>query len=123
MSELTFVEAEYAIKKRTTRCEKFLAQLEQLIPWQKLKRQLSKDYQKAGPGRPPCPLESMLCIHIMQLIYNLSAPEMEGFLYEDESTCRFAHLRLCESIPDETMSLNFRHYVETHKFGKKSSIP
>jgi IS5 family transposase len=119
MSQLTFAEAEYAIKKRTTRREKFLAQLEQLIPWQKLKQQLSKGYQKTGPGRPPYPLESMLRIHIMQLVYNLSDPEMEDYLYEVESMRRFAHLRLCESIPDETTILNFRHYMEAHKFGKK----
>ena len=50
MSQLTFAEAEYAIKKRTTRREKFLARLEELIPWQKLKQQLSKGYQKTGPG-------------------------------------------------------------------------
>lgn len=119
MSQLTFAEAEYAIKKRTTRREKFLARLEELVPWQKLKQQLSKGYQKTGPGRPPYPLESMLRIHIMQLVYNLSDPEMEDYLYEVESMRRFAHLRLCESIPDETTILHFRHYVETHKFGKK----
>lgn len=119
MSQLTFAEAEYAIKKRTTRREKFLAQLDELIPWQKLIQQLSKGYRKAGPGRPPYPLDSMLRIHIMQLAYNLSDPEMEDYLYEVESMRRFAHLRLCESIPDETTILHFRHYVEAHKFGKK----
>lgn len=119
MNQLTFAEAEYAIKKRTTRREKFLAQLEELTPWQKLKQQLSKGYQKAGPGRPPYPLETMLRIHIMQLAYNLSDPEMEDYLYEVESMRRFAHLRLSESIPDETTILNFRHYVEEHKFGRK----
>ncbi len=102
MSQLTFAEAEYAIKKRTTRREKFLAQLEHLVPWQKLNQQLSKGYKKAGPGRPPYPLETMLRIHIMQLVYNLSDPEMEDYLYEVESMRRFAHLRLSESIPDET---------------------
>jgi len=35
MSQLIFAEAEYAIKKRKTRREKFLDQLETLIPWQK----------------------------------------------------------------------------------------
>lgn len=119
MSQLTFAEAEYAIKKRTTRREKFLARLEELIPWQKLQQQLSKGYQKTGPGRPPYPLETMLRIHIMQLVYNLSDPEMEDYLYEVESMRRFAHLRLCESIPDETTILNFRHYIEAHKFGRK----
>lgn len=119
MSQLTFAEAEYAIKKRKTRREKFLEQLEVLIPWQKLKQQVGKGYSKGGPGRPPYPLETMLRIHIMQLVYNLSDPEMEDYLYEVESMRRFAHLRLCESIPDETTILNFRHYLEAHKFGKK----
>jgi IS5 family transposase len=68
MNQLTFAEAKYAIKKRTTHREKFLARLEELTPWQKLKQQLSKGYQKTGPGRPPCLLETMLRIHIMQLV-------------------------------------------------------
>ncbi len=54
----------------------------------------------------------MLRIHIMQLAYNLSGQEMEDYLCEEESMRRFAHLRLSESIPDETTILNFRHYVE-----------
>jgi transposase, IS5 family len=119
MSQLTFAEAEYAIKKRKTRRERFLDQLEGLVPWQKLKQQLSQGYSKGGAGRPPYPLETMLRIHIMQLVYNLSDPEMEDYLYEVESMRRFAHLRLCENIPDETTILNFRHYLESHKFGKK----
>lgn len=44
---------------------------------------------------------------------------MEDYLYEVEFMRCFAHLRLCESIPDETTILNFRHYLETYKFGKK----
>lgn len=72
MSQLTFAEAEYAIKKRKTSREKFLEQLEVLIPWQKLKQQVGKGYSKGGPGRSPYPLEIMLRIHIMQLVYNLS---------------------------------------------------
>ena len=31
-----------------------------------------KGYSKGGPGRSPYPLEIMLRIHIMQLVYNLS---------------------------------------------------
>lgn len=119
MSQLTFAEAEYAIKKRATRREKFLALPEELIPWQKLQQRLSKGYQKTGPGRPPYPLETMLRIHIMQLVYNLSDPEMEDYLYEVESMRRFAHLRFYESIPDKTTTLNFRHYIEARKFGRK----
>lgn len=33
-------------------------------------------FSKACPGRPPYPLENLLRIHIMQLVYNLIDPKM-----------------------------------------------
>jgi IS5 family transposase len=119
MSQLTFAEAEYAIKKRKTRREKFFEQLDVLIPWDKLEQQLAKKYSKGKSGRPPYALSSMLRVHVMQIVYNLSDPEMEDFLYEVESMRNFAKLRLSTGIPDETTILNFRHFIEAHKFGKK----
>lgn len=119
MSQLTFAEAEYAIKKRKTRREKFFEQLDVLIPWDKLEQQLAKKYSKGKTGRPPYALSSMLRVHVMQIVYNLSDPEMEDFLYEVESMRNFAKLRLSTGIPDETTILNFRHFIEAHKFGKK----
>ena len=118
MSQLTFAEAEFEIKKRKTRREKFLDRMERLIPWQKFEQQLTKKYSKGTVGRKPYPLTVMLRIHIMQLLYNLSDPAMEDELYEIESMRRFAGLRLSGKIPDETTILNFRHFVERHKFGK-----
>lgn len=119
MSQLTFAEAEYNIKKRKTRREKFLERLDVLIPWQRFEQQLMKKYSKGDKGRKPYPLSIMLRIHIMQLIYNLSDPSMEDSLYEIESMRRFAGLRLSDNIPDETTILNFRHFIERHKFGKR----
>jgi len=119
MSQLTFAEAEYNIKKRKTRREKFLERMEALIPWEKFEQQLTKKYSKGKVGRKPYPLKVMLRIHIMQLLYNLSDPGMEDSLYEIESMRRFAGLRLSDRIPDETTILNFRHFVEKHKFGKR----
>jgi IS5 family transposase len=118
MSQLSFSEAEYDIKKRKTRREKFLAQMEQLIPWKKLERRLERYYPKKGKGRPPYPLSVMLRIHCMQLFYNLSDPAMEDALYEIESMRRFAGLKLTGPLPDETTILNFRHLLEKHELGK-----
>jgi IS5 family transposase len=119
MSQLTFAEAEYNIKKRKARREKFLERMEGLIPWQKFEQQLEKKYSIGATGRKPYPLSIMLRIHIMQLIYNLSDPAMEDSLYEIESMRRFAGLRLSDNIPDETTILNFRHIIERHKLGKR----
>ena len=119
MSQLTFAEAEYNVKKRKTRREKFLERMDNLIPWNKLERQLVKKYSKGKSGRKPYPLEVMLRVHVMQLLYNLSDPAMEDALYEIESMRRFAGLRLSDNLPDETTILNFRHFVEQNKFGKR----
>ena len=119
MDQISFAEAEYALKKRKTRREKFLDRIDWLIPWDRLIKKLKRHYPKGGNGRAPYPLETMLRIHCMQLFYNLSDPGMEDALYEIESMRRFAGLRLSEPLPDETTILNFRRFLERHKLGKK----
>ena len=119
MDQLSFSDLEYENKKRKTRREKFLERMDALIPWPRLVKKLKKHYPKGTRGRPPYPLETMLRIHCMQLFYNLSDPAMEDALYEIESMCRFAGLKLSEALPDETTILNFRHFLERHKLGDK----
>lgn len=119
MTQLTFAEAEYAHKKHKTRRELFLEKMDTLIPWVKLEKKLVRHYPKGENGRPPYPLMTMLRVHAMQLFYNLSDPAMEDALYEIESMRQFAGLRLSERLPDETTILNFRHFLEQHKLGKK----
>ena len=118
MTQMTFAECEYAHKKRKTRREKFLEQMDQLIPWKQIEKKIRKHYPRTGIGRPPYPLSVMLRIHCMQLFYNLSDPAMEDALYEIESMRNFAGLRLQDSLPDETTILNFRHLLERHKLGE-----
>jgi transposase, IS5 family len=120
MSQLTFAEAEYANKKRKTRREKFLEKMEELIPWVRLEKKISRYYVKSGNqgGRPPYSLSTMLRVHCLQLFYNLSDPGMEDALYEVESMRRFAGISL-DHVPGETTILNFRHLLERHELGKK----
>lgn len=120
MSQLTFAEAEYEHKKRKTRREIFLEQMEGLIPWKRLEKRIARYYVKSGSqgGRPAYPLPSMLRVHCLQLFYNLSDPGMEDALYEVESMRRFAGLKL-DRIPDETTILNFRRLLERHGLGQK----
>jgi hypothetical protein len=85
MGQLTFAEAEYEVKKRKTRREKFLERIDSLLPWKKLERQLAKEYSASRAGRKPYPLKVMLRVHLMQLLYDLSDLAMEDALYEIES--------------------------------------
>ncbi|MDS1352973.1 hypothetical protein XC62_23100 [Klebsiella pneumoniae] len=70
--QLTFADSEFSTKRRQTRKEIFLSRMEQILPWQNMVEVIEPFYPKAGNGRRPYPLETMLRIHCMQHWYNLS---------------------------------------------------
>jgi len=112
MSQMSFSDAEYAGKRKKTRREVFLDEMEQVVPWKLMLGLIAPHYPVAGRGRRPYPLESMLRVHLMQNWFALSDPAMEEALYEIASLRAFARLSLSEPIPDETTILNFRHLLE-----------
>ncbi len=63
----TFAELEHRAKKRKTRREKFLERMDGLVPWKELEEAVRPHYPKAGRGRRPHPLSSMLRVHCAQL--------------------------------------------------------
>ena len=62
----TFAGLAWTEKKRITRRERFLAEMNQVIPWKELTTLIAPVYPKAGCGRPPIPLETMLRIYFLQ---------------------------------------------------------
>lgn len=112
--QLTFADVEYANKGKVTRREKFLNQLEDLLPWQVMIAVIEPYYAPGkGRGRKAFPLNAMLHVHVAQIVYNYSDPGMEDALYEIESLRRFCGIRL-EAVPDESTILQFRHLLEQH---------
>src|SRR5450432_187563 len=114
MSQISFSDAEYAGKRKKTRREVFLEEMELVVPWKALLGLIEPHYPVAGRGRRPYPLESMLRVHLMQNWFALSDPAMEEALYEIASLRAFGRLSLGEPIPDETTILNFRHLLEAN---------
>ena len=120
MNRVSFASLAYDSKKKKTRREKFLEEMDQVIPWAELLAVIEKYYPKAGNGRQPMPMEMMLRIYFMQQWYGLSDPAMEDALYDSESMRRFAGIDLGEdTIPDETTILHFRHLLERHKLTER----
>ncbi len=116
MKQTTFASMAWAAKGRTTRRERFLAEMNAVMPWARLRVLIEPHYPKAGSGRPPLPLERMLRIYFMQQWFNLSDPQAEDALYDIEPMRRFAGIELAEDIiPDETTILRFRHLLEQHR--------
>ena len=107
---------------KPTRRAKFLADMEQILPWAELLRVIEPFYPKVSEagGRPPIPLERMLRIYFLQLWFNLSDPAVEEALYDSTSMRGFVGIDLgVEAAPDETTVCKFRHLLEKHKLGKK----
>ena len=115
---MSFADAEYSGKRKQTRREVFLAEMEQVVPWAALLALIEPFYPKAGNGRAPYPMATMLRVHLLQNWFGYSDPAMEEALYEVTALRRFAGLSLTRGrIPDETTILNFRRMLETHDLG------
>jgi transposase len=104
-------------KKKVTRREQFLAEMNAVIPWTRLTALIAPHYPRGRKrGRPPMPLERMLRIYFLQQWFNLSDPAAEDALYDSETMRRFVGVELGEdALPDETTILKFRHLLERHQ--------
>lgn len=121
MSQLSFSSLAFATKKKRTKREIFLGEMDRVVPWSQLEAVIEPHYPKASPngGRRPFPLGVMLRIYFLQQWYQLSDPGAEEALYDIQSMRQFACLELGhDAIPDETTILNFRHLLERHDLTK-----
>lgn len=116
----SFASLAWTRKGKVTRRERFLAEMDAVIPWAELIALIEPHYPKGETGRPPQDLERMLRIYFLQQWFNLSDPQAEDSIYDSESMRRFAKVELSfDSVPDETTILRFRHLLEKHKLTKK----
>jgi IS5 family transposase len=116
MTQPTFASLAWDRKGKVTRRERFLAEMDAVIPWDRLTALIEPHYPKAGQGTQPMPLERMLRIYFLQHWFNLSDPAMEDALYDSEAMRRFVRLELSEdAVPDESTILRFRHLLERHQ--------
>lgn len=111
----SFSQAEYAGKKKQTRRDKFLAEMEQVVPWARLVARLQPLYPKGERGRPPIGVERMLRIYFLQQWYGLADEALEDALYDSQALRGFAGIDLNhDRVPDATTLLKFRHWLERH---------
>jgi transposase, IS5 family len=117
--QTSFTHAEFAAKKKTTRREKFLSRMEEVIPWKQLLAVIEPHYPKGERGRPPVGLERMLRVYFLQQWYGLADEALEDALYDSQALQGFARIDLAAGgVPDATTLLNFRHLLETHDLCK-----
>src|SRR5215213_8739658 len=115
----SFAEAEYGTKKKQTRRDKFLAEMNAVVPWARLVGCLAPLYPKGERGRPPIGLERMLRVYFVQQWYGLSDEGLEDAFYDSQALRGFAGIELNrDPVPDATTVLHFRHWLERHDLTK-----
>ena len=115
--QASFSELEYAAKKRVTRRDRFLTQIEAVTPWSSLISVIAPHYPTSGGrGRPPVGLERILRMYVAQQCFGLSDEATEDALYDSQAIRRFVGIDLNrEAAPDATTLLKFRHLLEAHQ--------
>lgn len=118
MNQLSFLSiAQY---RKTLRCEKFLNQMDQVVPWKKLCAIIAPYHEQPKTGRKRLDLERKLRIICLQQWYNLSDPGVEDAIYDRNSFQKFLSIDiLTESVPDETTICNFRNLLQHHGLFEK----
>ena len=121
MRQRSLAEEGFEKYRKPTRRERFLAEMEQVIPWSGLCGVIEPFYPRGkGAGRPPIGVERMLRIHFLQHWFNLSDPAVEEALYDSRAMRRFVGIDLGrEPVPDETTICKFRHLLEAHNLGSE----
>ena len=122
MKQRSLAETGYERRPKATKRQRFLAEMESVIPWSRLLSVVEAAQPKmtSRGGRPSFPAETMLRIHFMQQWFALSDPGMEEALHDIPAMRAFAKLDAGEDlIPDESSILRFRHRLEKHGLGER----
>jgi|SRR5665213_701585 len=118
--QISFSNATFERYAKKTKRAVFLAEMDRIVPWERLRKLVEPHYPTGEAGRPPIDLTLMLRIHFLQQWFNLSDPAAEESLYDSSAMRHFAGIDLGRApVPDETTICKFRHLLERHSLGKK----
>ena len=111
----TFSDLE-ASSGRVTRRRRFLALLDSKIPWGAWAARVEPHYPKAGGGRPPVPLGTMLRMYVVQVAFQLSDEGTEDALWDSAAVRSFVGCG--DAVPDATTLCRFRSLLAANGLGR-----
>jgi transposase, IS5 family len=118
MTQSTLAVGGFDTHSKVTRKAAFLARMDKLVPWSALEELIEPYYPKAGHGRPPRDLSTMLRMYCVANWFNLADEACEDAMYDIVAFREFCHIDLGrQGVPDSTTLLNFRHLLERHELG------
>ncbi|WP_165046368.1 IS5 family transposase [Adlercreutzia sp. ZJ138] len=113
--QITFADIQNASRKRVTKREEFLRQMDKAIPWEALVALVKPYYFEGKRGRKPMGIEKMLRMYFLQLWFNLSDEGVEDAIYDSRAFSEFMGISfgLGDQAPDATTLLKFRRIIES----------
>ena len=120
MSQMTFSDLEYSMRKRKTKREEFLDIMNEIIPWDEWVEFVRPYYPSGKRGRPTMGIEKMLRMYLLQVWFNLSDEGVEDAIYDSYAFRKFMGVDFVEEqVPDATTLLKFRHLLEENHLGEE----
>lgn len=92
---------------------RFLEEMNRVVPWQILKGELECGIKRKSGGRPPYPLLLLFKMHLLQVWFALSDAGCEYQVRDRLSFREFLELGINDRIPDSTTLEDFRHDFES----------
>jgi hypothetical protein len=87
INQRSFASAEHALKNKRTRREKFLAEMDRVVPWARLIAMIEPLYPTSGRvDRQPIGVTQMLRMYCLQQWYALADEALEDALYDSQAT-------------------------------------
>ena len=121
VNQPSFTDVEYGNRRRVSRREAFLEQMDAVVPWAEWVGVIEPFYFQDRPGkrgRKAKPIETMLRMYLLQVWFSLSDEGVEEAIYDSYAMRRFMGLDFArEQVPDATTLLHFRHLLEEHRLG------
>jgi IS5 family transposase len=87
-------QAEFQRFAKKSRREKFLEEMDAVMPWSELSAHIEPHYPKGEKGRPPVGLSILLRLYFVQHWFALSDPAAEDALYDSAALRRFVGIDL-----------------------------
>ena len=115
----SFADLEASGQRRRTRRERFLEQMEAIVPWREWVALIESHYPDGRRGRRPVGCERMPGMYLLQVWFHLSDEACEDAVLDSRAMQRFVGIdMMSEQVPDATTLLKFRHLLEGEGLGE-----
>ena len=102
-SQPSFTDIEYDQRRRVTKRQEFLDQMDQTIPWEAWLGLIRPFYHNKQRGRRPIGLETMLRMYLLQVWFNLSDEGVEDQINDSYAMRVFMGIDFhTAQVPDTT---------------------